>query len=62
MDVYKEVAFLNQMLERKREKKIMKLLLFEDCDSNSLHLLLWRSVFSASDRLTEKTDKRDSPV
>lgn len=32
----------------------MKCLLFEDCDSNSLHLLLSRSVFSASDRLREK--------
>lgn len=38
----------------------MKLLLFEDCDSNSLHLLLSRTVFSAPDRLRGERDKRDS--
>lgn len=61
MVVSEEVTFFNQMLKKER-KKIMKLLLFEDCDSNSLHLLLLRSVFSASDRLREETDKRDSLV
>lgn len=35
----------------------MKLLLFEDRDSNSLHLLLSRSVSSALDRLEEKKIK-----
>lgn len=36
----------------------MKLLLFEDCDSSSLHLLLSRNAFSAHDRLSEETYKR----
>ncbi len=61
MDVSEEVAFFDQMLKEDR-RKIMKRLLFEDCDSNSLHLLLSRSVFSASDRLREQTDKRVSLV
>lgn len=38
----------------KKREKIMKLLLFEDRDSKSLHLLPWRSVFSAPDRLGEE--------
>lgn len=36
---------------KKGISRIMKLLLFEDCYSNSLHLLLSRTVFSAPDRL-----------
>lgn len=51
--LFLEVAFFNQDVEERR--KIMKPLLFEDCDSSSLHLLLLRSVFLASDRLGEKS-------
>ena len=52
---------LISMMEKVR-RTIMKLLLFEDCYSNSLHLLLSRSVFSAPDRLSEQRDERDSLV
>lgn len=54
--------FSTRCLSKTERKKIMKLLLFEDRGSNSLHPLLLRSVFSASDRLREKTDKRDALV
>jgi len=58
--VSEESANFNLMMKRGRNK-IMKRLLFEDSDSNSLHLLPSRSVFLAPDRLAEKRDKRDSP-
>ena len=61
MGVSEEGTFLNLMLKKVRQK-IMKLLLFEDCDSNSLHLLLSRSVFSAPDRLREKIYIKEIPL
>lgn len=55
-----EVAFFFFFNQHVKERsKIMKPLLFEDCDSSSLHLLLLRSVFLASDKLGKKADKRD---